>query len=385
MTPICVNRRAAQRALALRVGRLLIGLMLLSGALTGCSSFNLKKKIPWQPGKDGSNEPPVKIVAVWTDTVMTTGANIPTRGFGGRLMFYDREDGEPIKVDGTLTVYAFEDAKQPSSRTAPDRKYVFKAEQFAKHYSKSQVGHSYSVWLPWDAIGGPKKQISFIVRFTPTKGHSVLGEMSRQLLPGIEPAETLPPPQPVWQTTPMVLPQPAVQPATPPINQGQVQPVSYQQYQPATPLNPQRAGNYDEAQVANSDRRMKMNTTTIALPPSYGNRQPVAIPRAAVIPRAATTMPNEPAPARSTTWPQEPSLPATAAGAAQSGTATPRSNRFGHERSRALGGPISQLERERGPWQPRPARMPSAPPPPPALPPANGSASLAPIAYPTTR
>ena len=54
----------------------------------------------------------------------------------------------------------------------------------ASHYSKSKLGHSYSVWLPWDETGGPQKEISLIARFTPEKGGVVVGEQTKQMLPG---------------------------------------------------------------------------------------------------------------------------------------------------------------------------------------------------------
>ena len=84
-------------------------------------------------------------------------------------------------------VYAFDEDGRDPSNAKPDRKYVFTKEQFAKHYSKSNIGHSYSVWIPWDEVGGPQKQISLIVRFTPDKGDVVVGEQTRHLLPGRTP------------------------------------------------------------------------------------------------------------------------------------------------------------------------------------------------------
>ena len=34
---------------------------------------------------------PVRMVGAWTDTVMTQAGQKPQRGFGGRIMFYDKE------------------------------------------------------------------------------------------------------------------------------------------------------------------------------------------------------------------------------------------------------------------------------------------------------
>src|SRR5215813_8982425 len=93
---------------------------------------------------------PVRIVGTWTDTVMTQPGQKPQRGFGGRIMFYDKEGKKPILVDGQLVVYAFnEDGRDPTDNK-PTRRYVFPADQMPLHMSKSEMGASYSFWLPWD-------------------------------------------------------------------------------------------------------------------------------------------------------------------------------------------------------------------------------------------
>ena len=56
-----------------------------------------------------------------------------------------------MKGRGSLVVYAFDETDRDPANMKPDRKFVFTQEQFEKHYSKSTLGHSYSVWLPWDA------------------------------------------------------------------------------------------------------------------------------------------------------------------------------------------------------------------------------------------
>ena len=99
-------------------------------------------------------------------------------------MFYNGEKPEPVKVEGTLTVYLFDETNRDPNNLKPDRKYVFTKEQLPSHYSKSKLGHSYSVWLPWDEVGGPQKEVSLIARFTPDKGGVVIGEQNKQMLPG---------------------------------------------------------------------------------------------------------------------------------------------------------------------------------------------------------
>src|SRR5688572_20744600 len=91
--------------------------------LAGCSYFDLRKNIPWMPGEDGELERPMKIVAAWTDTIMSHSEERPVRGFGGRLMFYAREDSKPVKVKGSLVVYAFDETGRDPRNVKPDRKF----------------------------------------------------------------------------------------------------------------------------------------------------------------------------------------------------------------------------------------------------------------------
>ncbi|MGC4003611.1 MAG: hypothetical protein QM811_10965 [Pirellulales bacterium] len=152
---------------------------------TGCASFDLNKRIPWgTSGEDGKPVPPMRLMAVWADTVMTTPGKPAMRGFGGRICFYDQAN-EAVKVKGTLIVYAFDETGRAQTNVTPDRKFVFMPEDFEKHYSKGRLGHSYSFWLPWDEVGGRQTEISLIVRFQPEKGGEIVGEQTKHLLPGL--------------------------------------------------------------------------------------------------------------------------------------------------------------------------------------------------------
>jgi hypothetical protein len=158
---------------------------LLLTVLTGCTSMSLKKPDVW-PLNISDNTPgmPSMVIANFSDTLMYQGSETPVRGFGGRVLFYTKEKKDPIKVEGSMVVYAFDENNRDANNNKPDRKFVFTKDQLEKHYSKSKLGHSYSVWLPWDEAGGNKKDISLIVRFMPEKGSVVVSEQTKLLLPG---------------------------------------------------------------------------------------------------------------------------------------------------------------------------------------------------------
>ena len=164
------------------VCRLLVGLLLAAWLAPAARGDGW----PYWPFNQDKPGKPDKITTLWSDTILTQTGRPPIRGFGGRLMFYEGKNEEPVKVEGTLVVYAFDETDRDANNNRPDRKYVITPQQLPHHYSKSKIGHSYSVWLPWDEAGGMQKDITLIVRFEPKEAPTaaVLSDPCRQLLPG---------------------------------------------------------------------------------------------------------------------------------------------------------------------------------------------------------
>ena len=149
----------------------------------GCMSLDLSERLAKIKGDD-AQALPARTVAVWSDTVLHQPNSPGVRGFGGRIMFYGDKNDDPIKIDGSLVVYAWDDTDEAKSRKIPDRKYVYTAAQLEKHYSRSKLGHSYSVWIPWETTDGPQKKITLIARFLGRTGGEVTSKSSQVLLPG---------------------------------------------------------------------------------------------------------------------------------------------------------------------------------------------------------
>lgn len=172
----------------------------------GCSSLHTGKwsfaksldvrRAMWWKSEKPEPQLPVRLVSTWTDTILHKPGQKSQRGFGGRLVFFGRESDDPVCVDGQLVVYAYDEANSDARTAQPTRRFIFPREQFTRHYSESTLGPSYSVWLPWDAVGGPRKNISLIARFEPYLGQLIVGEQTRHLLPGTALAEDVPADQP---------------------------------------------------------------------------------------------------------------------------------------------------------------------------------------------
>lgn len=154
-------------------------------SMTGETKAN-KKDSAWQFFKKKEYQTPQSINATWTHDVYTTEGKAPTRGFGGRLYFYN-ERSQAIPVDGELIVYGFDDTQRNHEGMgieSADKKFRFTAEQFTTHFSESQLGASYSIWIPWDAAPGNKKKIMLIPTFKSKSGQVIRGNAATLLLPG---------------------------------------------------------------------------------------------------------------------------------------------------------------------------------------------------------
>ncbi|MEO8493786.1 MAG: hypothetical protein ABI614_01860 [Planctomycetota bacterium] len=172
--------------------RILLAVVVMLAATSGCKTIDTgwMPKAPWNKKPklvESEYDTPVRMAAIWTPDVMVRPGMSAARGFGGRLYFYN-EANTPVKVEGQLVVYAYDDTGEDSQRESPDRKFAFTPEQFTSHHSESELGPSYSVWLPWDAVAaGDQKGISLLPVFTATSGKIVMGQQAMNLLPGRKP------------------------------------------------------------------------------------------------------------------------------------------------------------------------------------------------------
>src|SRR5262249_36558733 len=94
---------------------------------SGCAEWDMRKNIPW--GDKDKSEVPNQLVAFWTDAVQTVPGTTGKRGFGGRLYFYAKDPKKPVKVNGSIVVYGFDETNRDPKNIIPDKKFVFSAEQ----------------------------------------------------------------------------------------------------------------------------------------------------------------------------------------------------------------------------------------------------------------
>lgn len=230
-------------------------------------------------GKDAP-EVPDRMMVIWTDTVLHQPQQPGVRGFGGRVYFFKGTGTTPIEVDGGLAVYAFDASGNSALSSKPERKFVFTADQFAEFLSHTDMGPSYSVWVPWDQVGGVSKQLSLVTRFEGRQGGVVISDPTVKLLPGLDPpSSTKPPlahtPQPPAQqslniqqaATPAIS---GLGPLTPGATQAvYVTPAAPHQYVRPAASHSQALPNASGAPTAAAQSAASRDVLTIDLPPSF--------------------------------------------------------------------------------------------------------------------
>ncbi len=332
-------------------------------AAGGCTSFDLSKNIPWGSGKDGAFSRPMKIIAVWQNTVMHQEGMPAVRGFGGRLWFYGPDEEKPVLVDGTLEVYAFEETDGDAPNFSPDRKYVFTSDDVKRHHSEGKLGDSYSFWLPWGDVDGPTLEVSLIARFTPVDGGGMIrGEETKHELPGREPPKAKkrkglhsPGQAPTWQSQGSSPGRPASMDQEPRAN-----PEEYGHFEPANPATnmvvPAAAAIPQGSPPSQAEQAPRLRVTTLSVSNRPGGASPYT---------TSTIVPGMGLGGAAEAWP---------AGQTAIRPQTPQPLGVGYLPGprRVLGGPIERLNRERDPRRPNPARWQYGPAQPPvaATPPA---------------
>lgn len=168
-------------------------------ASTGCSSWsggskNANSGFSWSSPNTWFKkeyQTPDELAAIWSPDVLMVQNRGSFRGFGGRIYFYNAKS-QAIPVDGDLIVHGYEatgnakEREEGSLHATADRTFEFSGEELATHFSPSQLGASYSVWIPWDEANGERKEIMLIPTFKTKDGKVVQGSPAKLYLPGAE-------------------------------------------------------------------------------------------------------------------------------------------------------------------------------------------------------
>lgn len=161
-----------------------VGCQSLGSGQTASKAWWKKSEEPVPPDAPENFGEAVKLDIAWKDDVLPGPDGQLQRGVGGRVHFLDKH-GKAIRVNGSLTVYGFDEHNGQATSPRPDKRFNFKDEELQTVYSQSTIGHSYSIWLPWDGQGY-QRHIAVLPIFRAEDGRLLKGDHAQAVLHGPE-------------------------------------------------------------------------------------------------------------------------------------------------------------------------------------------------------
>ncbi|QDU37738.1 hypothetical protein Mal4_20550 [Maioricimonas rarisocia] len=165
----------------------LLGLVCLAVlATTGCQSLDLFSTMSGRkPLKEATpQQPAIEVLCFWEAAEGRGLDNLPTRGFAGQVLFFTSGNAEPVKVDGDVRVYLFDDQGSAEEQAKPIHQFDFDAQAWETFLRETNVGAAYQLFIPYTRKGVHQAECSIRVRFTPENGLPLYSKMASITLPG---------------------------------------------------------------------------------------------------------------------------------------------------------------------------------------------------------
>lgn len=171
--------------------RALLGAVALF-SLVGCSqSTSGLSTVSKKLGVARRDSPIVRVVCLWEPAEGTGIDGAPARGFAGQILFFNAVDATPVRVDGKVEVYQFDDMGTVEEQSKPIHKFAFDSGAWNLHLVTNGLGPSYNVFLPYVKKHSFQTTCALRLRFTPEVGSPVYSEMHSVTLRGKENPEAL--------------------------------------------------------------------------------------------------------------------------------------------------------------------------------------------------
>lgn len=161
-------------------------------AASGCATSNLlrmDKLAFWNHNKlvtADSRNPVADILCIWQPSEGRDPQGVPSRGFGGQILFMTHGSSEPCAVEGDVRIYVFDDQGAREEQIKPIHQYDFTADVWKQHLRMGTLGPSYQVFVPYPRKGFHQARCSLRIRFKPTQGPAIYSSMAEVILPGPE-------------------------------------------------------------------------------------------------------------------------------------------------------------------------------------------------------
>ncbi|MBX3449571.1 MAG: hypothetical protein KF777_08440 [Planctomycetaceae bacterium] len=164
---------------------LIVGLLAMG--LAGCAGLDLSRmslaKKPEYRTVD-ARHPVVEVMCLWEPGEGRDTQGLPTRGFAGQVLFFGMGVAEPMKVNGDVKVYVFDDHGTEEERKKPIHIFEFPADVWNTYFRVGNVGASYQIFIPYTRPGSNLANCSLRLRYSDTVSGALYSKSATLTLPG---------------------------------------------------------------------------------------------------------------------------------------------------------------------------------------------------------
>jgi hypothetical protein len=151
--------------------------VLLAG---GCGSLDLNLA-----GRHQMEDAAVReIVCLWEAAEGVGLDGLPARGFAGQIMFFKPGRDVPVRVDGDVRIYVFDDQGTIEEQSRPLHQFDFPSAAWQTFVHDTNLGPAYQVFIPYTRKGRNYTECAVRVRFTAQDRLPVYSKMASVALPG---------------------------------------------------------------------------------------------------------------------------------------------------------------------------------------------------------
>jgi hypothetical protein len=157
-------------------------LLLLVPLLAGCTSLDLNFA---DFGKTVDQTASVgEIVCLWEAAEGVGLDGLPTRGFAGQILFFVKGQPQPVRINGNVRIYVFDDQGTAEEQSRPLHEFNFPAEAWNSYLTQTNLGSAYQLFVPYTRKGGNFAKCEVRVRLTGQDRLPVYSKMAMITLPG---------------------------------------------------------------------------------------------------------------------------------------------------------------------------------------------------------
>lgn len=157
---------------------------LLAVLASGCHQFDLFRRESAKLPEATAEHPVVEALCLWEAADGTGLDGLPCRGFAGQILFFAAGHAAPVRANGHIRIYVFDDQGDYEEQQRPIHQFDFDGAAFQKFLADTNVGAAYQIFVPYTRKGNHRATCSLRVRLTPEHGSPVYSKMASIILPG---------------------------------------------------------------------------------------------------------------------------------------------------------------------------------------------------------